>query len=192
MSFHVDIDTGIEFVRFIRYMTQNTRGPPGMQTRAWIDAIMTRLRIACEEIARRSLQEHHSDGPPLTKKWVKQKDTSWVMGFVTAPPYATSASDKNVWSGFLDDNLTSWISATGTIRGGNGVRVGYNNDPKHPHSGIGLQHLVSNIHFGFVSKGHFVAPRPFLNSVWANTMYLQEATRIINDALTNILTTGAP
>jgi len=192
MSFHVDIDTGVDFVRFIRYLTQNTRGPPSSTTQNWLDVILTRLRFACEDIARRAIQEQHSDGPPLSKKWIHKKDMSWINGTVTPPPYATSPSDVNVWSGFIDQYLTSWVISNGTVNGGNGVKVGYNTNPVHPHSGRSLMRILAGIHFGFQASGKFVQPRPFLNSSWARQQYLQAAMRIVNEALNNILTTGAP
>jgi len=161
-------------------------------TVAWLDAILTRMRFACEEIARRAIQEQHSDGPPLSRRWIRRKDTSWIMGQVTPPPYANSASDINVWSGFIDRYLTSWISVTGTIHGGNGVRVGYNSNPVHPHSHRKLHDILAGIHFGFVAGTSHVPPRPFLNSTWARQEYMRATRAIISEALNNILTRGAP
>jgi len=191
-----------QLVQAIRRATSNRRGSASAKTRQFVNQVFDDIRIKTEEVARQALQRNRSGGPALSPKWQREKAQSWAgnrwyttpsggTAQVTKPPFAIGPQHKNVWTGTLESELTSWYNTTGLVHGPNQVGIGYlpsSANVFHPVKGIDILTLATWAHFGNANQ----PPRPFLNTPRVKAEMTKASKKIIARAIRNLMTTGRP
>lgn len=180
----VSLSKAIDLVSAIRNLL-NTKVPAKRSIKRRMKLMFFMMVRQAEHIAQYMLETDQSEGPSLSSEWMMEKERWWngmkwyvvskkvasqtmnnpsMAGMtmqVPKPWWARGAQHKNAFTGFLHDNIESWMyRKLKTTR----ILYGYKHDKPHPVTGYDLFKLLTMIHMGGGIGTRPIPPRPFLDA----------------------------